>query len=117
MPNQTFGSCNQITKGLLAGPVSGIMGLGFEKISSSKTKPFWENLAYQNKLGENQEMGFTFTRFLHYSPSSSSSSGSSGNDGDGGAGGGGDPEDIVMPGGVASFGSANQTLYTGGELY
>jgi len=91
--NQTFASCSQVTQGLLAGPVSGIMGLGFEKISSSHTTPWWENLARLGQLGLNQEIGFAFTRFLHYSGA----------------------ENQVMPGGVASFGSANETLYTGGE--
>lgn len=92
--NQTFASCQEVTEGLLAGPVSGIMGLGFEKIASSNTTPWWENLAKIGQLGSNQEMGFAFTRFLHYASS----------------------ENVVMPGGVASFGSANQTLYTGGTF-
>lgn len=92
--NQTFASCKEVTEGLLAGPVSGIMGLGFEKISSSHTTPWWENLAKSDQLGINQEMGFAFTRFLHDASA----------------------ENQVMPGGVASFGSANETLYTGGEL-
>lgn len=90
--NQTFASCKDVTEGLLAGPVSGIMGLGFNKIASSKSIPWWENLASNGKLGSNQEMGFAFTRFLHFASA----------------------ENEVMPGGVASFGSANETLYTGG---
>lgn len=69
------------------------MGLGFGKISSSHTTPWWENLAKLGQLGLNQEIGFAFTRFLHYSSA----------------------ENQVMPGGVASFGSANETLYTGGK--
>lgn len=94
VPNQTFASCKDVTEGLLAGPVSGIMGLGFQKIASSNSIPWWENLASNHQLGTNQEMGFAFTRFLHYAQS----------------------ENVVMPGGVASFGSANQTLYSGGEF-
>jgi cathepsin D len=93
VPNQTFASCHEITDGLLAGPVSGIMGLGCQPIASSNATPWWENLARTGQLGVDQEMGFAFTRFLHNSASA----------------------DTVMPGGVASFGSANRTLYTGGE--
>lgn len=90
LPNQTFASCDSVTPGLLAGNVSGIMGLGFEKIASSGKAPFWENLAKQNQMADG-EMGFAFTRFLH------------------------DPDsaNAVEPGGVMSFGKANRTLYDG----
>lgn len=94
VPNQTFASCSDVTRGLLTGPVSGIMGLGFQSISMSNALPWWQTLAQSSELGENSEMGFAFTRFLH-DPASSSQ---------------------VMPGGVASFGQANRTLYSGSEL-
>jgi cathepsin D len=89
VPNQTFAACHTVTTGLLSGGVSGIMGLGFQQIAASDSLPFWQHLA---EGGQISEMGFAFTRFLH-DPRS------------------GDGE--VMPGGVATFGQANRTLYEG----
>lgn len=86
--DQTFASCHTVTAGLLSGNVSGILGLGFQSIAASEALPWWENLAQR---GDIQDMGFAFTRYLH-SPEAATS---------------------VMPGGVATFGNANSSLYVG----
>jgi len=94
VPAQTFAICNNITDGLLTGQLSGIMGLGYQGIASSKAVPFWENIARgasQQASSDPFEMGFAFTRFLH-DPSSA---------------------DEVKPGGSMSFGKANESLYQG----
>jgi cathepsin D len=88
VPNQTFASCHSITPDLLSGDVSGILGLGFQSIAASEAMPWWQNLAEQGQISE---MGFAFTRYLH-TPEAATS---------------------VMPGGIATFGAANSSLYTG----
>lgn len=88
VPDQTFASCHTVTPGLLSGDVSGIFGLGFQTIAASEAVPWWQQLAQQ---GEIRDMGFAFTRYLH-TPAAANS---------------------VMPGGVATFGTANTTLYDG----
>ena len=114
IPDQTFASCNVVSAGLVTGNVSGILGLGFQTISTSQAMPFWQALAtnYSNQLAQfnssdsshndttgnetgvaegSFEMGFAFTRFLH------------------------DPESVTHPmrGGSMSFGHRNESLYTG----
>jgi len=42
--NQVFALCDQVSPGLLTSPVSGLLGLGFQTIASSKAEPLWETL-------------------------------------------------------------------------
>ncbi|KAG8854472.1 hypothetical protein FRB96_007534 [Tulasnella sp. 330] len=59
---QTFGVCNQVTQNLLKDPVSGLMGLAFSTLSTSKTMPFWETLASEGAWDE-PLMAFHLTSF------------------------------------------------------
>lgn len=77
------------TAQLLSGSVSGILGLAFSTIASTRSVPFWEALLNANQLAS-PEMGFWLTRF---------------NDQRNAA------EEEV--GGVFTLGGVNSTLYTG----
>ncbi|KAJ8507992.1 hypothetical protein ONZ45_g9695 [Pleurotus djamor] len=63
-PGQTFLAVDQTTSGLLDGSVSGILGLAFGAISSTRSTPFWMNLLNNqdsaNRLAQ-PEMSF----YLH----------------------------------------------------
>ncbi|KAJ7587108.1 acid protease [Mycena floridula] len=59
---QTFLAVDQTSSGLLDGSVSGIMGLAFDTISSTRSTPFWQTLAEGNQL-TTPEMSFWITRF------------------------------------------------------
>jgi len=56
------GLCDKISDGLLDQPVSGLMGLGWQALSSSGVTPFWQAL-YQNNVLDEPLMGFYLTRF------------------------------------------------------
>jgi len=86
--SQTFLTVDQLTSGLLDDPVSGIMGLAFSTIASTRATPFWQALANGNQLAT-QEMGFWLTRA---DPTSQE-------------------EDV--PGGVFTLGGTNSSLFTG----
>lgn len=88
-----FGSCSNVTEGLIAGGVSGVMVLAFDNIARSKIMPFWQALAETNQLGQSPEMGFAFTRRLHTTS----------------------PSALPEYGGAFSLGKANGTLYTGSK--
>jgi len=60
------GLSDQISDGLLIQPVSGLMGLGWEALSSSSSKPFWQALYEGNALDE-PLMAFYLTRFQNAS--------------------------------------------------
>ncbi|KAK7001303.1 acid protease [Favolaschia claudopus] len=62
LQNQGFLSVESVSDQLLAGSVSGIMGLAFGAISSTGATPFWQGLANSNQLTA-AEMGFWLTRF------------------------------------------------------
>jgi len=87
--NQAFGVCNQITTGLLKSPISGIMGLAFSTLSTSKTMPFWETLASTNIWTE-PLMAFHLTSFNGVSGTST-----------------------LQYGGSFDLGFTNTSLYTG----
>lgn len=53
---------NSISDGLLAGSVSGIMGLAFGAISATGATPFWQALISSKQLAA-PEMAFQLTRF------------------------------------------------------
>jgi cathepsin D len=56
------GLCDQISDGLLIQPVSGLLGLGWQALSSSGAKPFWQALYESNALDQ-PLMAFYLTRF------------------------------------------------------
>jgi len=88
IPSQTFLTVDQLTSGLLDDPVSGIMGLAFSTIASTRAIPFWQALANGNQLST-QEMGFWLTRA---NPNSQATE---------------------VPGGVFTLGGTNSSLFTG----
>jgi cathepsin D len=55
--SQSFAVASNIADGTLDAPASGLMGMGFQELSSSGTTPFWEVLVKENKLQDN---AFTF---------------------------------------------------------
>ncbi|CAK5280395.1 unnamed protein product [Mycena citricolor] len=63
MSAQGFLTAEVTSRGLLQGSVSGLMGLAFAAIASTKTRPFWQNLISSNQL-EAPEMSFWLSRFL-----------------------------------------------------
>lgn len=46
----TLGQAKQLAQGTIQSPVSGLMGMGFESLSSSGSSPFWEVVAIQGKV-------------------------------------------------------------------
>jgi len=63
---QTLGVVNAVTQDLLTAPVSGLMGLAFSTLSTSKSMPFWETLASTNAW-DSPLMAFHLTRFRNVS--------------------------------------------------
>lgn len=45
-----FGIATQLASGTIQAPASGIMGMGFESLSSSGSTPFWQVVAIEGKL-------------------------------------------------------------------
>ncbi|KAH8111057.1 acid protease [Phellopilus nigrolimitatus] len=86
---QTFAVCDQITSGLLNDPVSGLMGLAFQKIASSGATPFWQNLV-QSGSWDSPVMSFQLTRFVEKQNAQP-----------------------LEPGGTFTMGFVNTSLYTG----
>ena len=78
-----------IAQNLLPPPVSGIMGLGFQTISSLKAPPFWQALWNANMLAE-PLFGFYLQRWITY-PSVLN----------------------TAPGGTLTLGGTNSSFYTG----
>ncbi|KAG1817061.1 aspartic peptidase domain-containing protein [Suillus subaureus] len=89
VPNQIFGVVTQATSGLLSPPVSGLLGLGWQSIATSKAEPLWQTLASSGAWTD-PLMAFQLTRFVN---------GSNVND--------------VEPGGSFTMGFVNSSLYTG----
>jgi cathepsin D len=61
--NQVFGVCDGVSSGLLTAPVSGLLGLGWETIASSRATPFWQALA-SNGAWDEPVMAFQLTRHV-----------------------------------------------------
>lgn len=61
--NQVFAICDQVSPGLLSDPVSGLLGLAFQTIASSKAPPFWQTLA--SEAWDSPLMAFHLTRYVH----------------------------------------------------
>ncbi|KAJ7233903.1 aspartic peptidase A1 [Mycena rebaudengoi] len=59
---QTLLTVQQTSDSLLDGSVSGIMGLAFGAIASTRAQPFWQSLIASKQL-ESPEMAFWMTRF------------------------------------------------------
>ncbi|KAJ3759008.1 aspartic peptidase domain-containing protein [Lentinula raphanica] len=87
--DQTFLLADELTNGLLDGPVSGIMGLAFESIASTDSTPFWQALVNAGDLSS-PEMSFWLAR--------------EGNTVDG---------DTEVSGGVFTLGGSNTSLFSG----
>lgn len=85
--SQTLLAVDRLTSGLLEGSASGIMGLAFSAIASTRSTPFWQGLGSQLSASE---MAFYLTRFNDDSNAK-------------------DEE----PGGVFTLGGTNSTLFTG----
>ncbi|KAF8971140.1 aspartic peptidase domain-containing protein [Flammula alnicola] len=87
IPNQNFLDVDDLTSGLLDGAVSGIMGLAFSAIASTRATPFWQALVNGNQL-TTPEMGFWLERTNNAQV-----------------------QDV--PGGVFTLGGTNSSLFTG----
>ncbi|KAH8991661.1 acid protease [Lactarius akahatsu] len=86
---QVLATCDDFSDGLLDAPVSGLMGLGWQSLSSSGSIPFWQSLFEGNALDE-PLMAFYLTRFVN-----------------------GTNVADQEPGGVFTLGATNTSLYTG----
>jgi cathepsin D len=86
---QTFLAVDQTSSGLLDGPVSGIMGLGFQTIASTRAVPFWQALVNANKFAQ-PLFSFYLTRFSNDTAATD-----------------------LEPGGVLTLGGTNSSLFTG----
>ncbi|KAJ7128318.1 hypothetical protein C8R44DRAFT_850853 [Mycena epipterygia] len=89
--NQVFAVCDQVSSQpeLLTDSVSGLIGLGWQSLSTSGATPLWETLASGGSW-DSPVMAFQLTRFLNQSKS----------------------QDIEA-GGSFTMGFVNSTLYTG----
>ncbi|KAI0084915.1 aspartic peptidase domain-containing protein [Irpex rosettiformis] len=86
---QTFLVVNQASKGLLDKETSGIMGLAYQALASTRAVPFWEALTSANQLNS-PEFSFFLTRFITDANAANEE-----------------------PGGVFTLGGRNNTLFTG----
>ncbi|KZT25525.1 acid protease [Neolentinus lepideus HHB14362 ss-1] len=86
--SQTFGVCDQAND-VLSSPLSGLMGMAWESLASSKATPFWQTLAASGEW-DSGVMGFYLTRFGNDTHASN-----------------------VEPGGQFTMGYLNDSLYTG----
>ncbi|TYJ52513.1 hypothetical protein B9479_006873 [Cryptococcus floricola] len=62
LPNISFSIANQASNGLISAPVSGIMGLAFQNVSTSKKATWWETLATSGTW-DSPEFGVYMARF------------------------------------------------------
>lgn len=86
---QTFAVATTTTSNLLSKPVSGLMGLAFQSISSSRATPFWQALATSGALDQ-PLMAFQLTRFTDDTTANE-----------------------LEPGGTFNLGAVNTSLFTG----
>lgn len=91
--NQVFGVCDGVSAGLLNAPVSGLLGLGWQTIASSRAMPFWQQLVSGGAWDE-PVMAFQLTRFVNRSNAAT-----------------------LEPGGSFTMGFVNSSLYTGDIEY
>ncbi|THH11877.1 hypothetical protein EW146_g7899 [Bondarzewia mesenterica] len=90
---QVFGVCSVVSSGLLTNPVSGLLGLAWQAISSSGATPFWQNL-YEKNAWDQPVMAFQLTRFQNLTNVAA-----------------------LEPGGTFTMGNVNTSLYTGNIDY
>ncbi|KZV73513.1 acid protease [Peniophora sp. CONT] len=57
----TVTGVTSVSNNIITGPVSGIMGLGFQALSNTQSTPFWQSLLNSNQLA-NPEMSFYIAR-------------------------------------------------------
>ncbi|KAH9929570.1 acid protease [Epithele typhae] len=86
---QTMVVVEQMTTGLLSGDVSGIMGLAFQSLASTRATPFWQALVNGGQWAS-PEMSFWLARHIDDSPTT-----------------------VEQDGGVMTLGGTNSTLFTG----
>ena len=86
---QTFLVVTDMSQGLLDGDTSGIMGLAFQSLASTRAVPFWDALTNAGQFAQ-PEFSFWLTRFINTQ----------------------NPSDNE-PGGVFTLGGTNSTLFTG----
>ncbi|KAF9219785.1 acid protease [Gyrodon lividus] len=91
--NQQFGSVTSTSSGFLQNPVTGLIGLAWQSLSSSGAMPFWQALASSGSW-DSPLMAFQLSRFIN----------------DSHAGG-------LEPGGSLTMGYVNESLYTGSIDY
>ncbi|KAK9895879.1 acid protease, partial [Cystobasidium minutum MCA 4210] len=66
LDNQTVALCDEVSGTLLGGNASGIMGLGFPRLSVTGGAPFWLNLMESNDTDLDFEgFSFYFTRYIN----------------------------------------------------
>jgi cathepsin D len=82
-------SVDAMTSGLVDAPVSGLMGLAFPAIASTKSVPFWQALTTSNQLSS-PEMSF----WLGRDPTATTAN-------------------VLVQGGVFTLGGTNSTLFSG----
>lgn len=86
---QPFVVVDQMTSGLLSGEVSGIMGLAFEALASTRSTPFWQTLTSNGDFAS-PEISFWLERHIDDSTTADEQSG-----------------------GVMTLGGTNSSLFTG----
>ncbi|KAG6329157.1 hypothetical protein ID866_9933 [Astraeus odoratus] len=87
--NQVFAAVDEASSGLLTSPVSGLLGLGWQTISSSGSAPLWQTLASSGAWSD-AVMSFQLTRFINSSNVKANE-----------------------PGGTFTMGYVDSSLYTG----
>ena len=55
---------SQVVQGTISAPLSGIMGMAFSTIASSRATPFWETLVNDQGTLDEPLMAFQLTRFI-----------------------------------------------------
>ncbi|KDN44125.1 acid protease [Tilletiaria anomala UBC 951] len=96
--SQSFAVAQQVAQDTISAPASGIMGLGFQELSTAGVTPWWEVLAKEGVLETN---AFTFQLTRTSASSSSSSSTSS------------DSSTTKTAGGVFTIGAIDTDQYSG----
>ncbi|KAF9258848.1 acid protease [Marasmius fiardii PR-910] len=87
--SQTLLAVSTVSSGLLEGTVSGILGLGFNTISSTQSMPLWQALANNGQLSS-PDMSFWMTRLRGTSN-----------------------RRVEAPGGIMTLGGTNSSLFQG----
>lgn len=91
--SQGFAVVDTVSQGLLASPISGLLGLAWQAIASSGQMPLWQTLASSNTW-DSALFGVQLTRYTNDSTAQE-----------------------LEPGGVLNMGYVNSSLYTGSIDY